>query len=122
MRFKQKDGFTLIELMVVIGIIAILAAISLPQYSAFRKRSFDAQAKSDLKNAYTAAQDYFNDYPGSELSFSKLTTAGFRKTETVSVNVLNGESENLRISSEATSEGTKIFYMNATGILTYEDK
>lgn len=52
-------GFTLIELMIVVGIIGILASIAIPQYSEYRKRSFNATAQSDLRNLMTAEEGYF---------------------------------------------------------------
>jgi len=56
-RPKQK-GFTLIELMIVIAIIGILAAIAVPQYQMYRARGFMATVRSDTKNLHTAVQAY----------------------------------------------------------------
>ena len=60
-KMKEQKGFTLIELMIVIAIIGILAAIAIPQFSAYRKRSFNSAATSDLRNAATAQEAYFVD-------------------------------------------------------------
>ena len=58
---KNEKGFTLIELLVVIAIIGILAAIAIPQFAEYRKRGFDARAKSDLRNVATAEEAYYVD-------------------------------------------------------------
>ena len=58
---KNERGFTLIELMIVIAIIGILAAIAIPQFNFYRGRSFDSAATADLRNAATAQEAYFVD-------------------------------------------------------------
>jgi type IV pilus assembly protein PilA len=58
---RNEKGFTLIELMIVIAIIGILAAIAIPQFSAYRKRSYNSAAQSDLRNAATAQEAYYVD-------------------------------------------------------------
>ena len=58
---EREEGFTLIELLVVIIIIGILAAIAIPVFLNQRKKGYDAQAKSDLRNFASAEETYFTD-------------------------------------------------------------
>ena len=57
----EDEGFTLIELLVVIIIIGILAAIAIPVFLNQRKKGYDAQSKSDLRNIATQEETYFTD-------------------------------------------------------------
>lgn len=59
---RNEKGFTLIELLVVVAIIAILAAIAIPQFAAYRTRSYNAAAESDLRNFKTNMEAYYADY------------------------------------------------------------
>jgi len=62
-KMKNQKGFTLVELLIVIAIIGILAAIAIPQFSSYRSKAYVAAARSDAKNAYTALQAYISENP-----------------------------------------------------------
>ncbi len=84
MKFKKgQKGFTLIELMIVIAIIGILAAIAIPQFTAYRQRGFNAAMQSDLRNAATAQEAFYTDSQTYTTNTADLTPRGY----TASANV-----------------------------------
>jgi type IV pilus assembly protein PilA len=69
--FSKKEGqkgFTLIELMIVIAIIGILAAIAIPQFMQYRQRGYKASVLTDAKNAHTAVSAYIADWPNVDIA------------------------------------------------------
>ena len=60
MRRTNEEGFTLIELMIVIAIIGILAAIAIPNFIAYRNKSYCSAAESDANSIAGSVANYFS--------------------------------------------------------------
>jgi type IV pilus assembly protein PilA len=58
---KDERGFTLVELMTVILIIAVLVLLALPTFLGARTRAYDASAKANIRNAFAAERAYYTD-------------------------------------------------------------
>jgi type IV pilus assembly protein PilA len=70
---RSQRAFTLIELMIVVAIIGILAAIAIPNFMRFQARSKQAEAKQNLKGIYTAKKSHyagFNTYACGTCNYS----------------------------------------------------
>lgn len=59
---KQRKGFTLIELMIVVAIIGILAAIAIPNFLRFQLKAKSSEGKTNLAAIRTAEQSYYSEF------------------------------------------------------------
>jgi type IV pilus assembly protein PilA len=75
---RDERGFTLIELLIVVLIIGILASIAIPSFLNQRGKANDASAKSQVRNAETAAETYSIDHTG---GYTNMTVAELRKID-----------------------------------------
>lgn len=89
-----RDGFTLIELMVVVVIVGLLAVIAGPQFANARQRTYVAVMKADLRNFVSAEESYFYDFSVYTSDPATVQQRGFETSKDVTLQV-----------NEATSSG-----------------
>ena len=101
LRLARESGFSLIEILIVVAIIAVLAAIALPQIGGYRKRGYETTLKTDLRNAATAEHAYFTQ--------NQTYKAGALSTGTPT-----GYNKSAEISGMQATVGTDTFQLTAT--------
>src|SRR5438552_834420 len=122
LRLQSESGFTLIELLVIVAIIGILATIAIPQFSTYRKQGYEAQVKSDLKNAATAKEAYFATTQPSVYksdAFSNGVPAGYNQTVNVTMNAAidNTNSTFVLTATHTNCAGVNWTYANVGGAI-----
>lgn len=58
---SRQSGFSLVELMVVVAIIGILAALAVPKFQSFQAKARQSEAKNNLSHIYTLEMSYYGD-------------------------------------------------------------
>ena len=114
-KMRSQKGFTLIELMIVVAIIGILAAIAIPNFLSYQARARQAEAKTNLGGLYVAEVAFFGD----QGEFGNFVQIGFTLGS-----VSNGTCQVCRYtyripaSSSATVIGTAATATTITGTTT----
>jgi len=122
LRVRTEGGFTLIELLVVIAIIGILAAIAIPQFSAYRERAYKSEAQSDLKNASIAQEAYFvdtNTYLGGAVGSGDLP--GYNISSNITMTAVGTSTTFIMMATHDNCTGVNWTFDSASGALSTGD-
>jgi type IV pilus assembly protein PilA len=84
-RTSSNQGFTLLELIVVVAVLGILVAIAIQQFQLHRARAIDASMRSDLKNAALAMESYYGEFLSYPTTETAILMVGYRKTSGVTL-------------------------------------
>jgi type IV pilus assembly protein PilA len=129
-RIQDDKGFTLIELMVVVLIIAILIAIAIPTFLGLRTRAQDRAAQSDLRNALTAAKAFYTDdetytgftvAKGEEVEPSLNWVLGAPAANTDQLGIDDGTTGNTARFLRHSASGTYFCIQDVNGVTGYGD-
>jgi len=92
---KSNDkGFTLTELLSVMGIVGLLATVAVPAFAQYKARALDSEAKSHLQHAFRACKGYWLENGGSSSCSVPIASApayGYVQTATVNITTSGGE-------------------------------
>lgn len=115
-------GFTLIELLVVIAIIGILAAVAIPQFGAYRRKGFDADAQANVRNMALAQEVYFLENNTYADDPADLGAFGYTQSANITPAVTNADGTTFVVTAtvdEGCGEDTGVAtYDQATGQIT----
>jgi type IV pilus assembly protein PilA len=111
---RQIAGFSLIELLMVLAVLGLLAAIAIPQFVSYKAKGVDSQMKSDLKNAALAMENYFAEKLMYPTTVATLATAGYTQTTGVTI-IINVTSNTTYTLTASMPNGTQpSFTLNST--------
>jgi prepilin-type N-terminal cleavage/methylation domain-containing protein len=115
----NREGFTLIEMLIVVVIIGILAAIALPKFGTTRNRAFYSTVQSDLTNLRNVQETYYQT-SGSFSYASDLSDLDFEPSSGVSIEITGGDTwawaATATHSGLGSGHGCAIVYGNGIGV------
>ena len=117
-RSSKGSGFTLVEILVVIAVIGLLAAIAIPQFMSYRSQAVDAEMKSDLRNTAIAIEAYFAKQTALPASTAEIAGYGFQPTAGVTLSYVVLSQTSYRLTAAKTGGTQPNFtYDSATGLI-----
>lgn len=125
---KKYNGFTLMELMIVVAIIGIVSAIAYPSYDSYMKKSKRADAKVGLSKIadkqerfYLQNNTYTTSFAAAGLNTSNISTEGYYTFSVTSANLISGfvvTATAIAGRSQANDTGCTVMTLSSTGVKT----
>jgi len=109
-RREGDDGFTLVELLVVVVIIGILVAIAIPVFLSQREKAWASASESDLRNAAPIAEEWF----ASNGTYASIDMAAMNTSPDVTLKQVSGDTEGYcLLADHGKLDDTQTFYLDS---------
>jgi type IV pilus assembly protein PilA len=111
--WERQQGFTMIELLVVIILIVILSLIAIPVFLSQREKAWDANVESDLHNAAIAQVTFYQDNKTYTLDLDDLLDAGYSNSSKITLDIVSAADEYFCMQASHASNADRFWYVES---------